>query len=84
MEDRPAGKVTSTNTAPVESPKKVSNPIGTQSQWSFGWQGNTKEVFNRPNNSKGNASPTQDSTSTTTRVASVSASRREAGRPNNP
>lgn len=84
MEERPAGKVTSTNTAVMDSPKKVSNPIGTQSQWSFGWQGNNKDVFNRPNNSKGNGFATQDSTSTTIRVASVSAIRKQGGRQNNP
>lgn len=84
MEERPAGKVTSTNTAVMDSPKKVSNPIGTQSQWSFGWQGNNKDVVNRPNNSKGNGSATQDSTSTTIRVASVSAIRKQGGRQNNP
>lgn len=49
MEDIPAGK----SSVEIPSPKKVSNPIGTQSQWSFGWQGNEKSVFNRANDSKG-------------------------------
>ena len=31
----------------IESPKKVFNPIGTQSQWSLGWQGNTSDIFNK-------------------------------------
>lgn len=52
MEDKPAGKLTTTN-PPVDSPKKVFNPIGTESQWSLGWNNGSKDVFNRPNNSKG-------------------------------
>jgi hypothetical protein len=30
----------------------VFNPIASESQWSFGWQGNTKDVVNKPNSSK--------------------------------
>ena len=52
MEDKPAGKITPNN-PPVDSPKKVFNPIGTESQWSLGWNNGNKDVFNRPNNSKG-------------------------------
>lgn len=55
MEDKPAGKLTSNNPT-VESPKKVFNPIGTESQWSFGWNNGSKDIFNRPNNSKGTLS----------------------------
>lgn len=51
-EDRPAGKVTASN-AVVDSPKKAFNPIGSQSQWSFGWQGGSKDTSNQANNSKG-------------------------------
>lgn len=68
MEDTPAGK--SSNEIP--SPKKVSNPIGTQSQWSFGWQSNDRPVFNRANDSKGTSPFTQASTAITTRAASSS------------
>jgi hypothetical protein len=53
MEEKPAGRITSSNDL-IDSPKKKSNPIGIESQWSFGWQGNSKDVFNRPNSSKGN------------------------------
>jgi len=52
MEDLPAGKLTTSN-PPVDSPKKVFNPIGTESQWSLGWNSGSKDIFNRPNNSKG-------------------------------
>lgn len=52
MEDSPAGKKTSGNTF-VESPKKTPNPVTNQSQWSFGWQANNKDAYNRANNSKG-------------------------------
>lgn len=52
MEDIPAGKMTQSATS-FPSPKKVHNPIGSESQWSFGWQGGEKNVFNRANNSKG-------------------------------
>ena len=69
MEDIPAGKVTSSANE-VPSPKKSYNPIGTSSQWSFGWQGNEKPVFNRPNNSKGRTSVIQVSIIITTRAAS--------------
>lgn len=68
MEDIPAGK----SSIEVPSPKKVSNPIGTQSQWSFGWQANDRPVFNRANDSKGTFPFTQASTATTTRAASCS------------
>jgi hypothetical protein len=68
MEEIPAGKCSNE----VPSPKKVSNPIGSQSQWSFGWQGNDKPVFNRPNDSKGKALPMKVLTTTTTRAASCS------------
>ena len=47
MEDKPAGKLTS-NSPSVESPKKVLNPIGTESQWSLGWNNGSKDIFNRP------------------------------------
>ena len=52
MEDSPAGKKTSGNSF-VESPKKVIHTTTNQSQWSFGWNANTKDAYNRPNNSKG-------------------------------
>lgn len=52
MEEKPAGKITPSN-PPVDSPKKVFNPIGTQSQWSLGWNNGSKDIFNRANNSKG-------------------------------
>jgi hypothetical protein len=52
MEEHPAGKIATGNSF-IESPKKVSNPIGIESQWSLGWQGNTKDIFNKPNSSKG-------------------------------
>lgn len=52
MEEKPAGRTTTSNDL-AGSPRKTSNPIGIQSQWSFGWQGNAKDVVNRPNNSKG-------------------------------
>lgn len=68
MEDIPAGKV-STSTNEMPSPKKTYNPIGTASQWSFGWQGNEKPVFNRPNNSKGRRSVIQVSIIITIRAA---------------
>lgn len=84
MEDSPAGKKTSGNTF-VESPKKVIHGTTNSSQWSFGWNGNAKDVYNRPNNSKGNASITQDSIFTTTRAVSYWASKRvAAGRRSNP
>ena len=50
MEDSPAGRKTAVNEF-KESPKKTT-PTN-QSQWSFGWQPGTKDVVNRPNNSKG-------------------------------
>jgi hypothetical protein len=52
MEDIPAGRTTATNGL-ADSPRKASNPIGIKSQWSFGWQGNTKDAVSQPNNSKG-------------------------------
>jgi len=52
MEDIPAGKSTQ-SPAEIPSPKKVHNPIGNDSQWSFGWGGNDKNSINRANNSKG-------------------------------
>lgn len=52
MEDKFAGKQTPSN-PPVDSPKKVFNPIGTQSQWSLGWNTGSKDIFNKPNSSKG-------------------------------
>jgi hypothetical protein len=52
MEDIPAGKMTQ-SAIEFPSPKKVNNPIGSQSQWSFGWQGSEKTVSNHANNSKG-------------------------------
>lgn len=39
MEDIPAGKSTQ-SPAEIPSPKKIHNPIGNDSQWSFGWGGN--------------------------------------------
>ena len=56
----------------MESPKKASNPIGIESQWSLGWQGNSKDVFNRPNNSKGIHRSIQDLTIITTKATSYS------------
>jgi hypothetical protein len=52
MEDTPAGQSTLSNSSFVSSPKKVHNPIGIESQWSLGWQGNVKEVINRPTSAK--------------------------------
>lgn len=68
MEDSPAGKKTAGNSF-VESPKKTVNTGTNQSQWSFGWNANTKDVYNRPNNSKGISSSIQASTSITTHQA---------------
>lgn len=59
MDNIPAGKVTSGGDSGQPSPKKTFNPIGTESQWSFGWQGNNKDIFNGSNNSKGNSSSSQ-------------------------
>lgn len=75
MEDSPAGRKTAANEF-KESPKKTT--VTNQSQWSFGWQPGTKDVVNRPNNSKGTLPSTQASTPTTTSRAFSSASRREA------
>lgn len=74
MEEQAAGRTT-VSTDLAGSPRKTSNPIGIQSQWSFGWQGNSKDVYNRPNNSKGKFRQSQDSISTTIRVASLSESK---------
>lgn len=52
MEDKPAGRITPNN-PPMDSPKKVFNPIATESQWSLGWNNGSKDIFNRSNNSKG-------------------------------
>jgi hypothetical protein len=53
MEDIPAGKLTQ-STSEIPTPKKVFNPLGSESQWSLGWQkGSEKTIFNQPNNSKG-------------------------------
>ena len=68
MEDSPAGKKTVGNSF-VESPKKTVNTATNQSQWSFGWNANTKDVYNRPNNSKGTSSFTKASTFTITHQA---------------
>lgn len=69
MEDKPAGKQTPNN-PPVDSPtKKAHNPIGIESQWSLGWNGGSKDIFNRPNSSKGTSTPTQASIYTTIKVA---------------
>lgn len=76
MEDSPAGKKTNTNNF-VESPKKTT--VTNQSQWSFGWQPGTRDVFNRPNNSKGTHPPIQASTPTITSPASTSVSKKEVG-----
>lgn len=51
MEDIPAGRVTK-STSEIFTPKKVSNPIGSDSQWSFGWQGGEKS-FAKGGSSKG-------------------------------
>ena len=79
MEDSPAGKKTSGNSF-VESPKKTVNTATNQSQWSFGWNANTKDVFNRPNNSKGTSPHTQVSISTTTPPAFFSVRTRAVSR----
>ena len=52
MEEIAAGKHTSATTE-VLSPRKVYNPIGTSSQWSFGWQANDRALYNKENSSKG-------------------------------
>ena len=41
MEESFAGKSTLSNSA-YESPKKVYNPIATETQWSLGWQSDSK------------------------------------------
>ncbi len=53
MEDIPAGKLTKTY-SDLPTPKKANNPIGIESQWSFGWQGGEKNIFNKSNSSKSN------------------------------
>ena len=53
MEDTPAGKLTKSFTE-LPTPKKANNPIGIESQWSFGWQGGEKNIFNKSNSSKSN------------------------------
>jgi len=84
MEDKPAGKVTPTN-PPVDSPKKASNPIGIESQWSLGWNGGTKDIFNRPNNSKGTPTNIKVLICTTTKAAYSSETPRPAnGKRKNP
>jgi len=51
MDFQAAGQLS--NSQVISSPtKKVYNPIGTDSQWSFGWNSNNKDVFNRPQSSK--------------------------------
>lgn len=55
MEDIPAGKLTK-SFIELPTPKK-SNPIGIESQWSFGWQGGEKNIFNKSNSSKSNTYP---------------------------
>ena len=79
MEDSPAGKKTTGNSF-VESPKKTVNTVTNQSQWSFGWNANTKDAFNRPNNSKGTSPHTQVSISITTPLAFFLARTREISR----
>ena len=69
MEDIPAGKSTQ-SPAEIPSPKKAHNPIGNNSQWSFGWGGNEKNSFNRGNNSKGTSNLIYVSIATTIRVVS--------------
>ena len=80
MEDIPAGRSTKNVDFEIPSPKKVYNPIGNDSQWSFGWQGNEKSSFNRANNSKGTSISTKVSIRTTTQAALSSARGRESGR----
>lgn len=53
MEDIPAGRVTK-STSEIFTPKKANNPIGSESQWSFGWQGGEKNIFAKGGSSKGN------------------------------
>ena len=81
MEEGPAGKQTMSNTF-IESPKKTVNTATNQSQWSFGWQANSKPAYNKPNDSKGTFRSTQDSNFTTTRAASSSASKKAASKKN--
>ena len=57
MEDIPAGRSTKSNSE-VFTPKKASNPIGSESQWSFGWQGGEKGVFAKGSSSKGSSTLT--------------------------
>lgn len=84
MEDKPAGKNTPNN-PPIDSPsKRVHNPIGIESQWSLGWNNGGKDIFNRPNNSKGTPHTTQVSTPTTIRVASCWARANPAGKMTSP
>ena len=75
MDEIPAGKVTPT--VPMDSPKK-NNPIASQSQWSFGWQGGAKDTYNKPNNSKGTIHIIEVSTRITTRAVLFSGGRRRA------
>jgi len=48
MEDQPAAGQLASNNSFVSSPTKHTNPIGTQSNWSFGWQNNSKNESNHP------------------------------------
>jgi hypothetical protein len=84
MEDIPAGRRIRTDSEPI-TPRKASNPIGIQSQWSFGWQANEPKVMNTAASSKGNPYFIQALTLITTKVASTSETGRSpAGKRKNP
>ena len=69
MEDSPAGKKTCGNEF-IPSPKKTVKPMTNQSQWSFGWQGNSNNANNKPNSSQGIPIQIQVSNPTTIKAAS--------------
>ena len=79
MEEKPAGKLTVKNEIMDSPSKRSNNPIGSQSQWSFGWQGNPRDVVNRQNNSQGTTMSIQGSIFTTTRAASHSGVKKKHG-----
>ena len=70
MEDIPAGRRIRTDSQPI-TPRKANNPIGSQSQWSFGWQGNEPKAMNTANSSKGNSVFIQALAPITTKVAFI-------------
>jgi hypothetical protein len=71
MEDQPAAGQLASNGPFVSSPVKHSNPLASQSNWSFGWQNNTKTEGSRPT-SGGTPSYIQASSPTIIRAASCS------------